>query len=975
MVGRVFQVRGQRAGATFVGRQLELAGAAAALDDAARAATWLVVEGEPGIGKTRLLAEVAAAADDRGHLVLTGRGAEFERGIPFGMWVDALDDYLGALGPAQLRSLVGDSYPELTRLFPSLAGQGAPGAGPSLPGEQYPTHRAVRTLLTRLATDHDLLLILDDLHWADPASVALLTHLLRRPPPGPILIAVAYRTGKAPGDVVPALEAAVREGTGQWLALRPLSRAQTDELLDADSVARSRWAGLHRDSGGNPFYLHQLARVVDTTAVPQAADGKRIGVPPAVAAALEQELTALSPTARLLARSAAVAGEPCDLDLMADVAELDAERTVTAIDELVGTDLLRTTEVPRRYRFRHPIVRRAVYHDAGEGWRIAAHGRAAAALGSSDGTLAARAHHLDLSARQGDNDAIGVLVAAADQVAPSAPAAAARCYTAALRLLNPAQHDERLTLTATLGVLLLGSGDIPAARARLLEALALNPPDAVRAELATACATAENLLGDHRAAHARLVGTLAVLTDARSVPAATVHVQLALVAMYECDHDRLHRWAAAALELAEELHHPGLVAVSAALVGFALCWLDPPAADAVLTRAAAITDDLPDDELATCISGVYYVAFAEVLRERFGDAARHLRRGVRLAQAPGHGQLLVLMLATQGWALDSLGEVDEAVRVTDRALELAEEADITFQLGWVSAFRCWTAGTAGDTAAAADCAAAAIQRLHPAAPLILWSVVQALVAEHWLITGDPDRCVAGMAAAGVPDHLLFGPGRQCYLYELLATAELVRGDRVAARRWVGRAERLADGLGLPVARGAAQRARAALLLHDGSANAAAELALAAADSAGSRAAVIEQARSWTLAGRAFGAAGNTERALAELRRAEATLTARGALSYRDEAATHIRRLTRPSGPGEVILTAREQQIAELVAGGRTNRQIANAMFVSEKTIESTMTRIFRKVGVRSRAALATAMAHSVAATTVEAPGSRESERA
>lgn len=102
------------------------------------------------------------------------------------------------------------------------------------------------------------------------------------------------------------------------------------------------------------------------------------------------------------------------------------------------------------------------------------------------------------------------------------------------------------------------------------------------------------------------------------------------------------------------------------------------------------------------------------------------------------------------------------------------------------------------------------------------------------------------------------------------------------------------------------------------------------------------------------AAGQHERALVELRRAQATLASCGAVPYRDEAGAHIRRLSARGGMG---LTARELQIAALVARGDTNQQIAAELFISEETAEATLSRVFRKVGVRSRAALATAMAH------------------
>ena len=158
----------------IVGRDGELARLEAALDALGGGEpACLAVEGEPGIGKTRLLAELRRRADDRGHLVLEGAAAEFERDLPYGVWVEALDAYVASqqLGPTP--RLLAD----LAVALPSL-GAGAiaaPGAD-----DRHRLHRAVRRLLTLLAEREPLVLVLDDLHWSDPASIDLLSSLVRR---------------------------------------------------------------------------------------------------------------------------------------------------------------------------------------------------------------------------------------------------------------------------------------------------------------------------------------------------------------------------------------------------------------------------------------------------------------------------------------------------------------------------------------------------------------------------------------------------------------------------------------------------------------------------------------------------------------------------------------------------------------------------------------------------------------------------
>ena len=221
---------------------------------AARAGAAL--SGEPGAGKTRLLQELCALADERGHLVLVGRGAEFERDLPFGVWVDALDDHVAALGEDHLAALIGDRVAELARVLPSAAAAEAPLGG--LQDERFRAHRAVRALLQQLAARRPVVLVLDDAHWADEASVELMAHLLRRPAPARLLIALAFRTGQLPLPLASALEATARDGSVTELELTPLSRREADSLMGSELPEAARDA-VYRRSGGNPFYLQELA--------------------------------------------------------------------------------------------------------------------------------------------------------------------------------------------------------------------------------------------------------------------------------------------------------------------------------------------------------------------------------------------------------------------------------------------------------------------------------------------------------------------------------------------------------------------------------------------------------------------------------------------------------------------------------------------------------------------------------------------
>src|SRR5256714_1444418 len=246
----------------LVGRSEEISSldrVLAELDQGSSATIELV--GEPGIGKTRLLAELAARADGRGHLVLSGSASELERDLPFSVFVDAHDEYLRGIERSRLEALDDDVRTELAHVFPSLTAL-ATGREVALQHERYRSHRAVRALLERLAATQPLVLVLDDLHWADSASVELVGALLRRPPAAAVLLALAARPRQVPDRLSTALERAERAETLTRIELGALSPEEARELLGA-AAEHADVSGLYEESGGNPFYLEQLARSLD----------------------------------------------------------------------------------------------------------------------------------------------------------------------------------------------------------------------------------------------------------------------------------------------------------------------------------------------------------------------------------------------------------------------------------------------------------------------------------------------------------------------------------------------------------------------------------------------------------------------------------------------------------------------------------------------------------------------------------------
>jgi DNA-binding CsgD family transcriptional regulator len=946
----------------LVGRDRELAAIAGALDalDGATAASVLQVAGEPGIGKSRLLREMAADAGDRGYIVLAGRAAEFEAELPFGVFTDALDDWLLAQTADRLAALAGGSAAELAVVLPAFEGV-TEAPPPGLQQERYRAHRAVRHLLTALADEAPLVLVLDDVQWADPGSVELLCHLLAHPPRGAVLLALGFRPAQLPVQLGVALAAALREPPAVGLDLAPLSAAAAGDLLGAGVPGPIR-EQLLRESGGNPFFLLQLARGAALQDRRRAAGGGvDAPVPPGVLAALAGELSSLSAPSLVLLQGAAVTGDPFEGLLAATAADIGAADALDLVDELLHAQLVHATPVAGQYAFRHPIVRATVYEYATTGWRSRAHARLSADLAQRGAPVSAQAPHVERSASKGDADALAVLIAAGRSSAPRAPALAARWYAAALHLLPDVARAEaeRIELLVALATALGGAGQLEESRSVLCEVLERLPAgDPGRIAIVAYCAGVEHLLGRHHDANTRLAEAHRDIADSASADAVALAIELGAGAGYENRYADMAGWAEQALAGAGAIGHRALVVAAAGQLALAHYFLGLPST--AIERAAAGLDALDDAELAGRLDIGLWVGWTEAVLERHEQAVAHCQRVIDVSRATGQGAGLLFTMTAQAWSLVRMGRLEDADEVLTAAIDggrLAPNLFLAVGVGLAGI----VATCRGEHDRALRAGREGMRLASTADPGLIPGMSALYLALAQIEAGDAQGAYETLLTVfGPSGELATSRSGDTAAYEVLTRAALALGRPDEAERWAERAVAATHGGALPAEATFAVRATAAVALARGDAPRAAEIALEAATRAAAAGVPIEAGRCRILAARGLVQAGRRDAAIAALEHAAGELSRVGATGYQAEAEKELRRLGRrrrrggasADSAGLAELTEREREIAELVGQGRTNREIAVATYLSEKTVEHHLSRMFSKLAIANRTALA-----------------------
>ena len=648
----------------------------------------VLLSGEAGIGKTRLAAELGSRALDDGALVLYGRFDE-EAIAPYQPVVEMVRGWSGGVSLEPLRESLGVRAAELGILFAEL--------GPP-PGDDAPTadrdarrlrfFDAVAALLAQAGSRSPLVLVFDDLHWADRPTLQLLRHLVRSPRPGNVLMLGTYREAELePGHPLLELIADVRrEGTLRRLELTGLAEPEVAELVAALGVTTAEPAfvhALHGETDGNPFFIEEVVRHLRETEreLGDVSLGDA-GVPDGVREVTARRLRRLDTESRQALQVAAVVGREFDFDVLEAVAPFEGDVLVGALEEGVEARVLREAGRVGRYGFTHALVRATLYDGLSQLRRARLHGRVGEAIarlrgGDLDPHLPQLAYHFAQAAPvEQPERAIDFALAAARRADRLlAWEEAAQHYRAALRARE-----------------LAGARDDPV-RAELLLAQGSSEDRAgleeeARTTFKDAAATARvledpSLLGRSALGYAGQWSVLGRVDGAR-----LELLEEALAALGDEDSALRARLLA---RLALELYYSG----------------DPERRLALSEQAVDLARTLGDPRtLAACLDARHYALWRpENVHERL-EVAAELRR---VAEDTGDPEL---ELEGAGWTVVDLLELGD-VQGTDvhiaAASKLADALQRPLWLWWTSLLRCTRAQLEGRFDAAERLADAALE--------------------------------------------------------------------------------------------------------------------------------------------------------------------------------------------------------------------------------------------------------------------------
>lgn len=908
-----------------VGRELELGAVGELLDQVtAGGSSVLVLEGAAGIGKTTVWRAGVDQARGRGFTVLSCGPAPTETVLSYA----GLSDLLTEVGPGDLDRL---PRPQARALNAVLlrAGDG-----------HAPDPRAVAagllSMLTALAGTSPLLLAIDDAQWLDAPSRDAVEFAVRRCH-GPLGVLVAQRDdapGARPGDWRPRVADRLRVAV-----LDPMSQGAMHELLrrrTARPLRRSVLARISALSGGNPFFALELARC--------AADDARAAIvlPGSLQGALRDRLDRLPPPVYEALRVVAALAAPC-VDTVARALETDDARDLLEVAEDEGViDLTPEGSV----RFTHPLLAAGVDARTPPRVRRALHLRLSSIVGDAE----ERAHHLALAALGPDPETIAALDAAAAQARRrGAPGRAAELLELASRL--GATEPSRQVQAAQDH---FAAGDPVRARELLDAAIAALSHGALRARALGQLGMARFELGA-AAEGARLLEQ-AIMEAARDIALrCSTRVDLSFVLFVGGRIAEARTQVGLAVEDGERLDDPGLLAEALASSVIIRFLSGEGTDDAALERALA----LEDRDSRTPVRRWPSTVAAQIYRWTHRlDEARAAFMGLRqrCLENGAESDLWFISLGAVPAAC-WVGDIEGARWLVGDAIDRAQLSESDNALGMAQLFQTQLAAWVGDVAEARRAGREATALLSPGGASTIALEVPAAVGMAELSDGDLQAAahhLRGAAEAAVtmgfaePASAQFLPDAA---ETLIATGCLEQAEPVVdlleasgrrpARPWAEAVGARCRGLLLDARR----RPDEALSCY--------ERALAAHERVPQLR--YDRARTLLVLGAAQRRRSRRRAAHAALTEAAGLFDAVGAALWARRARADVDRLGLCRGDGDA-LTATEEHIATLAASGLTNREVAAALFVSPKTVETHITRVYRKLEIRSRAELGWRMA-------------------
>jgi len=894
----------------------------------------VVVEGAPGVGKTSLLRAAAADASHRGLEVRWAQGGELEQSLAWGVARDLL------AGPARRLGDIGLAAAGAALGFGDAAGR---------TNDPLAVAYALTELCGELATQRPLLLVVDDAHWADALSVRWLAHLASRLGSMPIALAVAAR----PHDPRRPDELAVLAGRDAVRVdvLGPLSRDGTAALvrrvlpLADDELC----AACHEASGGNAFLIVELAReLVQRAGRPRNEDIAEIAID-RIDRIVARRLVSVGDQAARLAQAAAVCGAHARAADVAAIAELDDNEAAAAADSLRGADIV--DRVGDGYVFVHPLLRSAVERAVPRGRRTSLHLRAARHLEMQGEPIERVGAHL-LAAEPGTDPWVrSVLVAAGDAaMSAGAPQNAMAMYE---RAMAERVGNDPVLLTkfgrAAMRV------DPSAAVAPLRTAMAATTGHLRRTEIALDLAVVLQTLQRFHEAVAMLDELAADLARAGAPRAARLRIEAELLSQGFFDlpgrQERLERLKRSAQEVVGQDDEEALIVVQLATEAIntatvedvrRLCekaWLDGRLVDLVGSVVSPSVQFLP-----------YLYMYIDEPDWSLAVADQWLLA----ARQQGATVVTCYAEAIRAESLRRRGDLLDGRAAAEVAWSIAAELGRDFPGWWISVGALAQAliGT-GEPGAAFALLEREGLLAGPPPDMMLLPLPRAIRAECLLAAGDVDRGVAELLetadwveAQGEPS-----PGAWHYpaalVDGLLAQARRSEASAVA-RAWLARTE----AFGALTTLGMAQRAVA--LTETGETQLQglwqAETTLKASPSKSEHArALLEVGAALRRCGQRAAAREPLSRALDQATRCGAALIAARA---RDELTATGARPRRDRLTGVDALSPSERRVADLVATGMTNREVASALFISRKTVEHHLGSLYTKLGTNDRARLA-----------------------